>query len=231
MATFLQLCQRVHRYARIGQDPPGTAPVSVADQEDVLAEIVGWVQDANEDIQLDQDAWRFRETPGAVAVTAGQRDVDLAALILAQDYDELRPYTAEACRRYINRLDAGAVVPSSRIFYVPWEDWRGGMFDRSDMTGAPCNYTVKPNGQLRLYPTPDAPVTLQFTYQRTVQPLAADADVSIIPERHHAALVWRALMYYADTRDGTKEPYQKWERRRKQAMQRLYRDQLPEMSL
>lgn len=231
MSTFLELCKRVHRYARIGEDPPGTAPVSVADQEGVLAEIVGWVQDANEDIQLDQDAWRFRETPGAVAVPSGQRDVDLAALILAQDYDALRPYTAEACRRYINRLDAGATVPSSRIFYVSWEDWAGGGFDRGDITGAPCNYTMKPNGQLRLYPTPAAPVTLQFTYQRAVQPLAADDDVSVIPVRHHAAIVWRALMYYADTRDGTKEPYQKWERRRKQAMQRMYRDQLPELSL
>lgn len=231
MATFLDLCRRVHRYARIGEDAPGTAPATVMDQEGVLAEIVDWVQDASEDIQLDQDAWRFREAPGAVAVPAGQRDVDLAALIIAQDYDALRPYTAEACARYINRLDAGAIVPSSRIFYVPWEDWRGGLYDRGDTTGAPCNYTVMPSGQLRLYPKPEAPVTLQFTYQRTVQVLAADGDVPIIPERHHAAIVWRALMYYADTRDGTKEPYQKWERRRKQAMQRLYREELPEMTL
>jgi len=231
MSTFLELCQRVHRYARIGEDAPGTAPVSVAGQEGVLAEIVGWVQDADEDIQLDQDTWRFREAPGAVAVPAGQRDVDLAALILAQDYDELRPYTAQACGRYINRLDVGATVPSSRIWFVPWEDWRGGLYDRGDVTGAPCYYTVQPNGQLRLYPTPATPVTLQFTYQRMVQPLAADGDVSIIPARHHAVIVWRALMYYADTRDGTKEPYQKWERRRKQAMQRLYREELPELSL
>jgi hypothetical protein len=38
-------------------------------------------------------------------------------------------------------------------------------------------------------------------------------------------------MYHADTRDKTQEEYQKWERRRRQAMRRIYRDQLPAIHL
>lgn len=227
MSTFLQLCRRVHRYARIGEDAPGTAPETVAGQDGVLAEIVGWVQDAYEDIQLDQEAWRFREAIGEVPVVMGSRDVDVATTLA--DFDTLRMATADACARYI-LVDTGS-ANLQMVWFVEWEQWRGGMYDRSGATGTPSRFTVLPNGKLRLYPTPDADVSLQLTYQRVVQELAEDGDVPILPEGHHTAIVWRALMYYVDTRDKTQEPYQKWERRRKQAMRRLYRDQLPEMSL
>lgn len=232
MATFLQLCQRVHRYVRIGEDAPGTAPETVVGQEGVLAEIVGWVQDAYEDIQADQDDWRFREAAGDVPVAAGVRTVD--AGVTLDDYDALRPYTGDFFRRHILCAYSGqGAADRQPVWFVEWEEWRGGRYERGEAaaaTGRPQYFTVMPDGQLRLYPAPDANVDLTLAYHRALQTLASDGDVPILPERHHAAIVWRALMYYADTRDKTQEPYQKWERRRKQAMRRLYRDQLPEPS-
>jgi len=232
MATFLQLCQRVHRYARVGEDPPGSAPVTVTDQDGVLAEIVGWVQDAYEDVQADQDDWRFREAAGDVPVAAGERTVDVAVTL--NDYDVLRPYTADFCRRHILCAYSGqGAADRHPVWFVEWEDWRGGRYERGeavDDIGRPQYFTIRPDGQLRLYPAPDALVTLTLAYHRVLQAMEDDSDVPILPERHHNVIVWRALMYYADTRDKTQEPYQKWERRRKQAMQRLYRDQLPEPS-
>jgi hypothetical protein len=98
-------------------------------------------------------------------------------------------------------------------------------------TGMPSLFSMAPDGSFRVYPTPVESVELKFPYRRTVHELVSDGDVPIFNARYHEVIVWRALMYYADTRDNTKEPYQKWERRRKQAMQRLYREQLPETSL
>lgn len=233
MATFLQLCQRVHRYARIGEDAPGSAPVTVNGQRGVLAEIVGWVQDASDDIQADQDDWRFREGSAIVLVPSGARTVDVSSSS-ATDYDTWRPYTGDLCRRHIlAHYNSQGSADQQPVWFVEWDQWRGGMYERGsagDTTGKPTHFTVRPDGLLRLYPTADAPVVLTLAYRKAVQPLLADNDVPILPVRHHDAIVWRALMYYADTRDKTQEPYAKWERRRKQAMQRLYRDQLPEIS-
>lgn len=232
MATFLQLCQHVHRHVRIGEDAPGTAPLSVTGQQGVLAEIVGWVQDAYADIQADQDDWRFQEGSAIVLVPAGARTVDVAAS--TADYDAWRPYTGDLCRRHIlAHYNGQGGADQQPVWFVEWERWRGGMYERGaagDATGKPTQFTVRPDGLLRLYPTPDAPVVLTLAYRRATQVLTGDNDVPILPTRHHDAIVWRALMFYADTRDKTQGPYAKWERRRKQAMQRLYRDQLPEIS-
>lgn len=232
MATFLELCRRVHRYARIGQDAPGTAPVTVADQKGVLAEIVGWVQDAWEDIQTDQVDWRFREASATIAAPSGDRTVDVTSLI--DDYEQLRPFASEYRHRHILVAKSGAGASASQpVWFVEWEHWRGGRYEHgggAEVSGMPGYFTIMPDSKLRLYPTPDAAIDLTLSYQRALQELAEDLDEPIMPPRHHTAIVWRALMYYADTRDKTQEPYRKWERRRLEAMRELYRDQLPEMS-
>lgn len=231
MATFLELCRDVHRLVRIGEDPPGTAPETVIDQEGVLAEIVGWVQDAYRDIQEDQQDWAFRERVATVTVPAASRAVDAA--LLPADYEALRPYTSDYCHRHILVAPAGAgAVAQQPVWFVPWEEWRGGRYEHgqaSIATGQPNHFTVAPDGAWRLYPTPAAPVDLTFAYTRTLHELEQDGDQPIIPDRYAKAIVWRALLFYADSRDKTQEAYQKWERRRKQAMARLYREQLPEL--
>lgn len=226
MATFLDLCQHVHRYARIGKEAPGTAPKTVTGQTGTNAEIVGWVNDAWEDIQHDQDDWAFRESSGDISVATGTRDVVVDDAI--DDYETLRMSTADWVGQHIVALVGGH---PQVVIYVRWEDWRGGMYDQSTATGIPGVFTVMPSGVLRLWPTTDQPVTLRLSYQRVAQELQADADVPSMPARYHTAIVWKALMYHADTRDKTQEEYTKWERRRRQAMRRIYRDQLPAIHL
>jgi hypothetical protein len=228
MATFLKLCQHVQRYARIGKEAPGTAPVTVTGQTGVNAEIVGWVQDAWEDIQHDQDDWAFRESSGDVPVLANVRDVVVENTLT--DYESLRMDTADGCRKFIVLVMPDG-VSTQYVYYYRWEDWRGGVYDRSKATGTPGMFTVMPSGELRLWPTPDQNYTLRLAYQRVAQVLSADGDVPSMPDRYHTAIVWKALMYHADTRDKTQEEYQKWERRRRQAMRRIYRDQLPAIHL
>lgn len=231
MATFLTLCRSVHRILRIGEDAPGTAPETVEDQEGVLAEIVAWVQDAYRDIQSDQDAWAFREQSTVVSIGTART---VGADLLPDDYEVLRPYTADFCRRHILVSPTGEAPENSQpVWFIEWEHWRGGRYERGqavDATGQPSYFTVMPDGSLRFDRTPVVPTDITIAYQRTLHELAVDDDVPILPARHHDAIVWRAAMAYADSREKTSESYQKWERRRKQAMNRLYRDQLPEMS-
>lgn len=227
MATFLDLCRQVHRYARIGEDAPGTAPVTVQAQVGVLAEIVGWVQDAYADIQSDQDDWLFMEKDGQVTIAVTNN----AASVQVDDFGSIRCYSADDCTRYILCAETGS-DSWQPVYFIPWNDWAGGMYERAgalDANGMPAYFTVAPDGSFRLYPTPLKSVDLKFAYRRAPHVLMADTDSPIFPARHHVAIVWRALMYHADTRDGTSEEYKKWERRRVQAMERLYREQLPEL--
>lgn len=231
MATFLELCRSVHRTLRIGEDPPGTAPETVEGQEGVLAEIVAWVQEAYRDIQEDQQAWAFREHQQTITVAAGVRTV--GASLLPSDYESLRPFTADMRHRHILVAPSGqAPAANQPVWFIPWEEWRGGRYERgtaASATGQPNYFTVMPDDSLRLYPKPDASVDLTLAYTRVVHELVADTDEPMIPAQHQPVIVWRALMSYADSREKTQEIYQKWERRRRQAMQRLYREQLPEM--
>lgn len=231
MATFLELCRSVHRTLRIGEDPPGTAPETVDGQVGVLAEIVAWVQDAYRDIQDDQQAWAFRERQQTITVPAGVRTVDAA--LLPDDFEALRPFTADMRHRHILVAPTGGVPEADQpAWFIPWEEWRGGRYERgaaASAAGLPNYFSIQPDGALRLYPTPDAPVDLTLAYTRTVHELVADGDTPIFESKYQNAIIWRALMAYADSREKTQEIYQKWERRRRQAMQRLYREQLPEM--
>ncbi|NID14964.1 hypothetical protein [Luteibacter yeojuensis] len=230
MSTFLELCKDVHRISRIGEDPPGTAPETVIGQEGVLAEIVSWVQYAYRDIQEDQRDWAFRESTATVTGVA-VRTVDAA--LLPADYETLRPYTSDMRHRHILVAPTGQGVAAQQpAWFVPWEEWRGGRYERgsaASATGLPNYFSVMPDGSLRLYPTPAQAVDITFAYTRALATLEADTDAPILPAQHHQAIVWRALMIYADSREKTQESYQKWERRRKQAMARLYREQLPEL--
>ncbi|KAF1008997.1 MAG: hypothetical protein GAK28_00629 [Luteibacter sp.] len=230
MATFLELCKDVHRIARIGEDPPGTAPETVVGQEGVLFEVINWVQDAYRDIQEDQRDWAFRERSATVTIGT-VRTVD--ALLLPDDYEALRPFTADFRHRNILVAPTGTAPSASQpVWFIEWEDWRGGRYERGQAAGAtgmPGYFTVMPDGALRFDRTPDAPLDIIIAYRRSVHELLADSDVPILPPQHHQAIVWRALMSYADSREKTQESYQKWERRRNQAMARLYREQLPEL--
>lgn len=231
MSTFLDLCKDVHRIVRIGEDPPGTAPDTVIGQEGVLSEIVSWVQDAYLQIQENQTEWAFREKAATITVAAGVRTVDAA--LLPSDYEALRPFTADFDCRHILVAPVGqGAVAQQPVWFVPWEDWRGGRYERgqaSVTTGQPNYFTVIPDGSLRLYPTPDTAVDLTIAYTRTLHALTNDGDQPIIPARFQQAIVWRALLYYTDSREKAQESYQKWERRYVSELGRLKREQLPEI--
>ena len=227
MARFLHLCRAVHRYARIGEDPPGTAPLTVANAEGVLAEIVAWVQDAYADIQSDQDDWLFRQRSGVL--TAQGPTVDPARLA---DFGRLRCYHSATGRPYIDCAPLGAAPAQRRPLWRLDGSEQGLNETRTaPHEGTPYGFTLQTDGLIRLWPAAAAPCRLHLPYQRALHRLRDDGDRPLFDPEHHAAILWRALMLYADTRDGTQALYQNWERRRRQAMQRLYRHQLPPLRL
>src|SRR3546814_7801025 len=80
------------------------------------------------------------------------------------------------------------------MFWSPVDDWSGrDDIGTHDATRTGC-FSVAPHRKMCVGPKPDKEYKLRAAYWRKPQMLAADDDVPICPEAHHAIIVWRALM-------------------------------------
>ena len=87
---------------------------------------------------------------------------------------------------------------NTSLQFVPW-----GLFNTSMETsgtyGRPTAITETPDGSYDFFPRPNGPYILTFEYQSTPQQLAEwDDTVTDMPALYQDAIVWRAVMYYAD---------------------------------
>jgi len=86
-----------------------------------------------------------------------------------------------------------------RLQWVSWETFQqlanvGG----SVFFGEPTFVTETSEGKWDFFPRPAKQYTIWFEYVTTPQELTNDDDVPTIPTEYHEAIVWRALMNYAD---------------------------------
>nr|DAV09134.1 MAG TPA: head to tail adaptor [Caudoviricetes sp.] len=167
--TFLELCRRVREESAVTTAGPDT----VIGQRDMLAKIVNWVRAADYEIQCKFCDWSFLWSELQSSLTAGN-----SALVISdcKALDVLEVATApltELDHHVLRRLSA------------------------SGSQGRPTNYAVAPDGDITLYPKPDAAYPCYASYYRKPTTLALDGDVSAIPAEFHMIIVYRALAMLA----------------------------------
>jgi hypothetical protein len=232
MPTRLQLCQKIQGLLRAATGNLRTTPTTTLAQTGVEGEIVAWLDYAYQDVQNDQEEWRFRIKRGSFNTVASTRVY--TPTVTDTDFDKLLPSMAQSGDRYIlSYTTAEGVADEQRVWYVPYEQWQQGTFDSGTRPeGRPMRFTIEPDGQMAFDPTPDAIYTIAFDYRRTLHELTTNSDpitgTPILPAKYHDALVWRALHYYAMTRETNLAPL--WNREYERVMNRLRFDQLPEMT-
>ena len=174
--TFLELCQRVRQESGVS----GSGPVTVANQQAIIAKIIEWVRQADVDIQRLHDNWRFMWRSKGVNLIAGQALYTPLELSLT-DMDALLS------------LDyAGdTLVPLS------WEAFKAQRMQVMTQQQRPTVYTIRPDGALMFYAVPNQAYTLTAEYTMKVSQMQSDNDISPIPERFHDVILHKALMYYA----------------------------------
>lgn len=86
------------------------------------------------------------------------------------------------------------------LHYVRWEDWdRFVTPGSSGRLGKPNWFTLDPEGYYQFYPRFDQRYLIKFYYQSDIQELTNDDDtVTNIPAELQDAIVWLAVMYYAN---------------------------------
>lgn len=222
--NFLQLVQRLHSLARVGQGELATSPNSVANQTGLLGELVTFIQMAWEDIQNENPYWRFMIKEGSLILPQGSSTISPTAI---EDYDALRFATSDGRGRFITFYrDSRADEQVCR--YVSYQDFAYSFLARGERpTGTPGSFTVLPDGRLRFDAIAEEAFTVLLDYKRLPQTLTQNTDTPIMPAKYHNAIIWWAMVnYYCSTRDGTAELRAKSKVQLDREMQKLRNEQL-----
>lgn len=174
--TFLELCQRVRQESGIS----GSGPITVVNQQAILAKVVEWVKQADLDIQRLQPDWSFLWRMGSAALQADVRQYSTLDLGLVN----------------VNQIKRIA-IDGQPLKELSWELFRNRGFLTATDKQRPTAYTFRPDGLMQVFPVPDSAYTLDVEYSVLPVPLMDDNDVSAIPERFHDVIMHKALMYYA----------------------------------
>ncbi|WP_333609713.1 phage adaptor protein [Arsukibacterium sp.] len=174
--TFLELCNRVRQESGIS----GSGPLTVINQQAILAKVVEWVRQADLDIQRLQPTWTFLWRIGSAVMQTDERQYSLLDLGLA-DTNRIKNMT----------------IGDQPLIEMGWDWFKRMGYARNTDRHQPTAYTYRPDGILMFFPIPDQDYVIEV--ERSILPtqLQFDDDVSLIPERFHDVIMRKALMYYA----------------------------------
>lgn len=185
MSTFLELCKSYR--AELGI--PGTGPVTVVGQIGELARVVLDIQDADQDIKRQWQNWNFMWKAFATKTV-----IDAAWLTLLKPSDL---GTWDTNSFWIEKGTANA----AQLTYIDYDEWRNVQEVGEVFSGEPTEFTILPNGEVRVYPTPEQAYDLTASYWCSAGRLASDSDISIVPAEYHRIIQVRAKMIYAERED------------------------------
>lgn len=178
--------------------------VAYGESKENTTRLINWVQEAWNDIQLDQDNWNFMVKREQIDVAEGQIKYDLTSLVntkVGSDvFDYLLPFVAAFDYRYIWLVQGAASLPTrNKCYYVPPEQFFGDIDRYSDVSrGLPGRFSIDRDGCLVFDAKPDlGSYYLEFEYKALPQTLLDDDDVPTFKAQHHMLIVYYAMVFYA----------------------------------
>ncbi len=181
MSTYLELVQQLHTDVGAAGVQPTTA-VTVTGETKRLAD---WVRDADLYIQKLWVTWRFlwdqfdtsNTTTASVNALAAPSDLNF------WDFKTFKI------------IEPGE-TDQNPLAVVEYDSIKGQILDTS--TDIPSRAIVMPDNNLQFEPIPDAVYTILADYYLKPTPMAANADVSLIPAEYHQAILGRAMILYGN---------------------------------
>jgi hypothetical protein len=173
---------------------PGTGPSAVdattlSEEENA---VVRYIANADLDIQSRWFNWDFLWTEANISAIAGTSTLTSSNTGFPSALGNWK-------------LDSAVWNKSADTYqvleYMEWDKYRYEYKYGTIASDTPEVFTIKPDNNIDLYPTPDATTAISFEYFSTPTALAADADVSAIPPRFHKIIIARAKIYYAENED------------------------------
>jgi hypothetical protein len=182
VSDFLTLSQDLHR--EVGA--AGVAPTSVLNQTGENARLVNWIKQADYKLQTKWINWKFLRQTFNTSNQTAQGTATLAKPADLKTWD-LATFTV---------IYPGE-TEKSPVEVIEYESIKSQILDTNE--GPVQSIIIMPDNSLMFNPVPDGIYTINADYYLKPVKLAANIDVSLIPEEYHdTAVLGRAMMYYAN---------------------------------
>lgn len=221
--TFLELCQRFARDARVG----GTGPSATASQTGQNFNLVSWVVGAWLDIQNLHEDWKFLKLSASFTTVAG------TALYTLGSGSGTVGVTAAAHGRWLRHsfrcyLTATGTDDEQELTHRDYYAWKNQWLlgPNRNQRSRPYEFTIDDAQSIGLGPVPAAGYTITGDYYRQPVILAADADEPAIDRAFRLVIVGKALMKYGQ-REGALNIYDMGETMYKPLIAQMERKYLP----
>ena len=190
MSTYLVLCQDMARDVGIpGTGPSSVTSTSLSEEENA---VVRYIANADQDVQSRWFDWDFLWSEASITAISGTSTLTSSN----------SGFPSALGNWKLDSLVWDKASDSYQILeYMEWNSYREMYKYGTVDSDVPEVYSIKPNNDLDLYPTPDSATVISAEYWATPTVLAADADISAIPPRFHKIIIARAKMYYAENED------------------------------
>lgn len=189
------------------------------------ARLFAWVNSAWRDIQLMHESWLWRRGAALGQVSSMGTVHNLAAPGFAlSDFASWKPESREY-KPSAWRVSDGQQVEVG-LKFLPWDEFRTRFVAGVHSSGGLQFWTVAPDGEMWVAPTPDSAHMVRADYIKDVQELLLDADVPQMPSRFHSLIMWKALIEYGGY-DAASEVFQRADRNYAMGMPALLQSQLP----
>lgn len=176
MSTYIELVQDLHR--EVGA--AGVAPATVVGQTGENQRLVRWIREADYYVQTLWHNWKFLN------------DMSFSMATVADTQDMSKPATLNMWDECTFRIDG------DEIEVVEYRDVKHEVFDLVSRD-QPSRIIILPNNNLRFDPIPDQAYTITADHFVKPTKLAADADISAIPEEfHESVIVGRGMVLYGN---------------------------------
>jgi len=179
MSTYLALCQTVRRECRV----PGSGPSSVSSQTGILAKIVEWVADADEEIQSMYADWDFLWSQWSEGTIAGTSEY-----VKPSDFG-----TWDRESFYLDYTTAN----HKKLTEMKYKTWRANLRQGVKTNQKPSYFIILPSRNIKLESPPDAVYTLTADYWAKPTRMSTNSSESSIPAQFERAIIERAKMKYA----------------------------------
>lgn len=218
--NFLALCNRLRESCGISGDGPSTVEGQVGE----MSRVVNWINEAYLDIQQIHPDWRWLRKSFSFPTVAGQTAYSLAECGIT-DHGQ---WDVGTFRCYPTAVGLNGEM---LLCDMDYEHWRN-LYQLGAMRAVqtrPTVATILPDNSFGLGSAPDATgYTIIGDYYAEPSEMALDADIPLIPAKHHMAIVYRAMMFYG-VYEAAPEVFLRGETEFKRLIGRMRRDQLPQI--
>ena len=170
--NYLELVRRL----RVEASVAGSIPASVAGQTGEIARLVGWVADAWREIQGNR-LWKWQWEQATVTVNATTNVVT----------------SSIPARRWVKD---SAFITDKNLDFIEWGEFRliYPVVSDGDITA----WSIRPDNAFVTNYKPTTNTSISVERYAIPTELVNDGDTPAMPSRWHMAIVWKALMKYAD---------------------------------